>query len=85
MLLLFWTLNENGFPHKWLAWFLPDQASGNTIDWAYNQGIKYSYTFELRNTGRYGFIVPANQIIPTAKETWLALMAIMEHTNANTY
>ncbi|XP_046889914.1 carboxypeptidase A1-like [Hypomesus transpacificus] len=61
------------------------QASGNTIDWAYNQGIKYSYTFELRDTGRYGFILPANQIIPTAKETWLALMAIMEHINANTY
>ncbi|XP_012669694.2 carboxypeptidase A1 [Clupea harengus] len=60
------------------------QASGGTIDWTYNQGIKYSYTFELRDTGRYGFILPASQIIPTAQETWLALMAIMEHTNANT-
>ncbi|KAM6973167.1 carboxypeptidase A5 [Aplochiton taeniatus] len=60
------------------------QASGGTIDWTYNQGIKYSYTFELRDTGRYGFILPANQIIPTAEETWLALMAIMEHTNKNT-
>uniref|UniRef100_A0A3P8X0X3 Carboxypeptidase A1 n=1 Tax=Cynoglossus semilaevis TaxID=244447 RepID=A0A3P8X0X3_CYNSE len=28
------------------------QASGGTIDWTYNQGIKYSYTFELRDTGR---------------------------------
>uniref|UniRef100_A0A8C7RG09 Carboxypeptidase A1 n=1 Tax=Oncorhynchus mykiss TaxID=8022 RepID=A0A8C7RG09_ONCMY len=54
------------------------QASGGTIDWTYNQGIKYSYTFELRDTGRYGFILPANQILPTAKETWLALMAIMD-------
>lgn len=61
------------------------QASGGTIDWTYNQGIKYSYTFELRDTGRYGFILPANQILPTAKETWLALMAIMEHSNANPY
>lgn len=61
------------------------QASGGTIDWTYNQGIKYSYTFELRDTGRYGFILPANQILPTAKETWLALMTIMKHTNANTY
>uniref|UniRef100_A0A8C7RFT8 Carboxypeptidase A1 n=1 Tax=Oncorhynchus mykiss TaxID=8022 RepID=A0A8C7RFT8_ONCMY len=60
------------------------QASGGTIDWTYNQGIKYSYTFELRDTGRYGFILPANQILPTAKETWLALMAIMEHTKDNT-
>ncbi|XP_036375894.1 carboxypeptidase A1-like [Megalops cyprinoides] len=61
------------------------QASGGTIDWTYNQGIKYSYTFELRDTGRYGFILPANQIIPTAQETWLALMAIMEHTKDNVY
>uniref|UniRef100_A0A6Q2XKQ5 Carboxypeptidase A1 n=1 Tax=Esox lucius TaxID=8010 RepID=A0A6Q2XKQ5_ESOLU len=60
------------------------QASGGTIDWTYNQGIKYSYTFELRDTGRYGFILPANQIIPTARETWLALMAIMKHTSDNT-
>ncbi|TDH09852.1 hypothetical protein EPR50_G00091610 [Perca flavescens] len=61
------------------------QASGGTIDWTYNQGIKYSYTFELRDTGRYGFILPANQIIPTARETWLALMAIMDHTSKNIY
>ncbi|KAF3706144.1 Carboxypeptidase A1 [Channa argus] len=61
------------------------QASGGTIDWTYNQGIKYSYTFELRDTGRYGFILPANQIIPTATETWLALMAIMDHTYKNPY
>ncbi|KAK7880913.1 hypothetical protein WMY93_032446 [Mugilogobius chulae] len=45
------------------------QASGGTIDWTYNQGIKYSYTFELRDTGLYGFILPAKQIIPTAEET----------------
>nr|XP_046251139.1 carboxypeptidase A1-like [Scatophagus argus] len=61
------------------------QASGTTVDWTYNQGIKYSYTFELRDTGRYGFILPANQIIPTAQETWLALMAIMDHTFKNPY
>ncbi|KAK7117573.1 hypothetical protein R3I94_022960 [Phoxinus phoxinus] len=61
------------------------QADGVTTDWTYDQGIKYSYTFELRDTGRYGFILPANQIIPTAEETWLALMVIMEHTKNNPY
>ncbi|XP_029009943.1 carboxypeptidase A1-like [Betta splendens] len=59
------------------------QASGGSIDWAYDQGIKYSYTFELRDTGFSGFMLPAQQIIPTAEETWLALRAIMEHTNRN--
>ncbi|XP_026221479.1 carboxypeptidase A1-like [Anabas testudineus] len=61
------------------------QVSGGSVDWAYSQGIKYSYTFELRDTGFYGFVLPANQIIPTAKETWLALMAIMDHIYKNLY
>ncbi|XP_048013736.1 carboxypeptidase A1 [Megalobrama amblycephala] len=61
------------------------QADGVTVDWTYEQGIKYSYTFELRDTGRYGFLLPADQILPTAEETWLALMAIMEHTKNNPY
>ncbi|XP_075713629.1 carboxypeptidase A1-like [Rhinoderma darwinii] len=59
------------------------QASGGTIDWTYNQGIKYSYSFELRDTGRYGFALPANQIIPTSEETWLGLTKIIEHTRDN--
>ncbi|NWT08497.1 CBPA1 Carboxypeptidase, partial [Vireo altiloquus] len=61
------------------------RASGGTIDWTYNQGIKYSFTFELRDTGRYGFLLPAKQILPTAEETWLALKVIMEHTRDNMY
>ncbi|XP_053318052.1 carboxypeptidase A1-like [Spea bombifrons] len=61
------------------------QASGGTVDWTYNQGIKYSYTFELRDTGRYGFALPATQIVPTAQETWLALTKLIEHTRDNLY
>lgn len=63
----------------------PDQASGSTVDWTYSQGIKYSFTFELRDTGRYGFLLPASQIVPTAQETWLALMTIMEYTLNHPY
>ncbi|XP_061108395.1 carboxypeptidase A2-like [Conger conger] len=59
------------------------QASGGSIDWSYNLGIKYSFAFELRDTGRYGFVLPANQIIPTASETWLALKYIMEYVRDN--
>ncbi|XP_029523257.1 carboxypeptidase A2-like [Oncorhynchus nerka] len=61
------------------------QASGGSIDWTYNLGIKYSFAFELRDTGRYGFILPANQIIPTASETWLALKDIMEYVCDHSY
>ncbi|KAM4619477.1 carboxypeptidase A2-like [Polymixia lowei] len=61
------------------------QASGGSIDWSYDLGIKYSFAFELRDTGRYGFILPANQIIPTASETWLALKHIMEYVRDHPY
>ncbi|XP_063053824.1 carboxypeptidase A2-like [Engraulis encrasicolus] len=60
-------------------------ASGGSIDWSYNLGIKYSFAFELRDTGRYGFILPANQIIPTASETWLAMKHLMVYTNEHPY
>ncbi|KAF6275907.1 carboxypeptidase A4 [Rhinolophus ferrumequinum] len=61
------------------------QASGSSIDWAYNNGIKYAFTFELRDTGQYGFLLPADQIIPTAEETWLGLKTIMEHVRDHLY
>nr|KAF6418125.1 carboxypeptidase A1 [Rousettus aegyptiacus] len=61
------------------------RTSGSSVDWAYNEGIKYSYTFELRDMGRYGFVLPASQIIPSAQETWLALQVIMEYTRDNPY
>ncbi|MEQ2269010.1 carbamoyl-phosphate synthase (glutamine-hydrolyzing) cpa2 [Xenotaenia resolanae] len=61
------------------------QASGGSIDWSYDVGIKYSFAFELRDTGRYGFILPADQIIPTASETWLALKHIMEYVRDHPY
>ncbi|KAJ6656346.1 hypothetical protein lerEdw1_003849 [Lerista edwardsae] len=61
------------------------QASGGSIDWSYDYGIKYSFAFELRDTGRYGFLLPANQIIPTAQETWLGLKTILEHVRDHPY
>ncbi|XP_074223158.1 carboxypeptidase A5 isoform X2 [Camelus bactrianus] len=60
-------------------------ASGITVDWAYDSGIKYSFSFELRDTGHYGFLLPAAQIVPTAQETWLAIQTIMEHTLNHPY
>lgn len=43
-------------------------AAGASDDWGKSIGIKYSYTIELRDTGRHGFVLPAEYIIPTAKE-----------------
>ncbi|NWU93762.1 CBPA1 Carboxypeptidase, partial [Upupa epops] len=60
-------------------------AAGTTVDWAYKNGVKYSFTFELRDTGHYGFLLPSNQIIPTATETWPALLDIMIHVLEHPY
>ncbi|NWH30621.1 CBPO Carboxypeptidase, partial [Chloropsis hardwickii] len=43
--------------------------SGSSRDWAHKIGIPLSYTFELRDTGAHGFVLPANQIQPTCEET----------------
>ncbi|XP_062435011.1 carboxypeptidase A1-like [Rhea pennata] len=61
------------------------EAAGTTVDWAYDNGVKYSFTFELRDTGRYGFLLPAAQIVPTAQETWPALLDIMLHALEHPY
>ncbi|KFU85176.1 Carboxypeptidase A1 [Chaetura pelagica] len=60
-------------------------ADGTATDWAYDQGVKYSFTMELRDTGRYGFLLPSNQILPTATETWPALLDIMVHVLEHPY
>jgi hypothetical protein len=49
---------------------------GSSIDWVKGAaGVKYAYTLELRDSGRYGFLLPAKQILPSGKETWVALHA----------
>jgi murein tripeptide amidase MpaA len=50
-------------------------ASGGSVDWAYGDlGIIHSYTPELRDTGSYGFLLPASQIRPSGEETNAALV-----------
>lgn len=66
--------------------YLPsDPAAGGSDDWAYDLGIKYSYTFELRDTGYYGFLLPESQIQPTCEETMLAVNYIAAHVLKNLY
>nr|XP_006822141.1 PREDICTED: carboxypeptidase A4-like [Saccoglossus kowalevskii] len=51
-------------------------ASGSSVDWAYGSaGIKYSHATELRDTGEYGFLLPEDQILPTAQETYEGMLA----------
>ncbi|XP_012340528.1 carboxypeptidase B-like isoform X2 [Apis florea] len=54
-------------------------ASGGSDDWAKAiLKMKYTYTIELRDTGKYGFVLPARYIVPTAKEALAAVMVVTE-------
>lgn len=43
------------------------------------------YTYELRDNGRYGFLLPASQIIPTAEETLDSLVGLFEEAKIRGY
>ncbi|XP_064611853.1 carboxypeptidase B-like [Liolophura sinensis] len=52
-------------------------ASGSSADWAFGAAkILYSTAVELRDTGEYGFLLPADQIIPSGEETLQGLLAM---------
>ncbi|NBX25959.1 MAG: hypothetical protein EBQ99_07925 [Planctomycetes bacterium] len=55
-------------------------ASGGMNDWAYGSAGQLSYCTEVRDTGAYGFVMPASEIVPTAQENFGAAMAIMEES-----
>lgn len=57
-------------------------ASGGSDDWAKGtMRMKYAYTIELRDNGRYGFVLPAAYIQPTAREALAAVRVIVEAAN----
>ncbi|KAM5277753.1 carboxypeptidase B2 isoform 2-T2 [Hipposideros larvatus] len=58
-------------------------APGGSDDWIYDLGIKYSFTIELRDTGRYGFLLPKRFIQPTCKEALAAVSKITWHVINN--
>lgn len=61
-----------------------DENSGSTIDWAYGVlGVRYAFALELRDKGRYGFMLPAYQIAPTGKETFAAIKAMAKELKLN--
>ncbi|XP_072474349.1 mast cell carboxypeptidase A [Notamacropus eugenii] len=58
-------------------------TSGSSVDWAYDMGIMRSFAFELRDRGRFGFLLPESQIKATCKETMLAIKSIAKYILKN--
>jgi len=50
-------------------------ACGSANDWLYTTAkVPLSYCIELRDTGRYGFVLPPDQIVPTGEENLAAIL-----------
>lgn len=54
-------------------------AAGGSMDWVRSTiGPPITYTYELRDKGRYAFLLPSNQIIPTGEETMDSLIGMFQ-------
>jgi murein tripeptide amidase MpaA len=58
-------------------------TTGGASDWFYQEGIWGAYTIELRDTGKYGFVLPASEIIPTGQEIWNSMLYFIDYTLKN--
>lgn len=51
------------------------------MDWVKGTyGTRVAFTYELRDRGQYGFLLPANQILPSSLETLDSIITILEET-----
>jgi hypothetical protein len=41
-------------------------------------GSQWSFAMELRDTGEYGFVLPAEQIRPNCEEIWEGMQVMLE-------
>ncbi|KAF2749202.1 hypothetical protein M011DRAFT_399384 [Sporormia fimetaria CBS 119925] len=54
-------------------------TTGSSTDYTDVTGnATYSYTYELRDKGTNGFVLPASQIQPTVRETWAGLLSMLQ-------
>ncbi|KAL0280393.1 UNVERIFIED_CONTAM: hypothetical protein PYX00_001694 [Menopon gallinae] len=60
------------------------KVSGSSIEWYYDKLKPFiPFVYELRDKGKYGFLLPPDQILPTAVETMASLEAILKGYKAN--
>lgn len=56
------------------------QATGTSVDYV-NDVVQSDYTFtiELRDTGANGFVLPANQILPSGQEAYAGVKYLLRN------
>ncbi|CAN8104497.1 unnamed protein product [Discula destructiva] len=56
------------------------QATGNSVDYLADvTKADYSFTMELRDTGRYGFVLPPAQILPSGQEAFEGVKYLIQN------
>ena len=53
-------------------------ASGTAPDWSFDELDALSWTYELRDTGQFGFTLPPDQIVPTGQETVAGVLSLAD-------
>lgn len=51
-------------------------AAGSMPDWTFGELGILSWTLELRDTGQFGFLLPASQIVPTGEEATAGIVRL---------
>ncbi|XP_030200183.1 carboxypeptidase O [Gadus morhua] len=59
--------------------------SGSSRDWARLLGIPFSYTFELRDKGEFGHLLPEDQIKPACEEAYVGVTSILSYVYDNNF
>ncbi|KOS20023.1 Metallocarboxypeptidase A [Escovopsis weberi] len=55
-------------------------TSGNSVDYVADVvKADYAFSIELRDEGKYGFILPPEQILPSSEEAFAGLRYLMDH------
>jgi len=57
-------------------------TTGSAQDWFYSPdggNVPMSFTLEGRDTGRYGFVLPASEIVISGQENWNAFVWLAQH------
>lgn len=54
--------------------------AGGSVDYVYDVvQVPYVFTPELRDTGEFGFVLPANQILPTSQENYEGIKYLLDN------